>query len=142
MRTSFSEFQAGAAKACMLLNWQIDVTSILRSVRVPTLVLHRRTDVRGAVEPRSARLGDLCVAYYRPLYDAVLDRLLVSNGTRLLDTGCGPGGAALIAASRGACLAGLDVARESVEFARERLPKGDFQIGDMEALPGRTASTR
>jgi class 3 adenylate cyclase len=36
----------GAVKAIMLLNTQIDVTSILPSVRVPTLVLHRRTDLQ------------------------------------------------------------------------------------------------
>jgi class 3 adenylate cyclase len=40
----------GAAKAFMLLNLQIDVTSILPSVRVPTLVLHRRTDALVSVE--------------------------------------------------------------------------------------------
>jgi class 3 adenylate cyclase len=40
----------GAAKAFMLLNRQIDVTPILPSVRVPTLVLHRRTDAMVAVE--------------------------------------------------------------------------------------------
>ncbi len=34
----------GAAKAFMVLNGQIDVTSILPNVRVPTLVLHRKTD--------------------------------------------------------------------------------------------------
>ena len=34
----------GALKALMTLNMMIDVTSILPTVRVPTLVLHRRTD--------------------------------------------------------------------------------------------------
>jgi len=36
----------GAMKAIMLLNTQIDVGQILPSVRVPTLVLHRRTDLQ------------------------------------------------------------------------------------------------
>jgi class 3 adenylate cyclase/pimeloyl-ACP methyl ester carboxylesterase len=40
----------GAAKAFVLLNGQIDVTSILPSVRVPTLVLHRRSDTLVSVE--------------------------------------------------------------------------------------------
>ncbi len=40
----------GTAKAFMLLNSQIDVTSILSNVRVPTLVLHRRTDALVPVE--------------------------------------------------------------------------------------------
>jgi len=36
----------GAAKSFALLNAQIDVSSILPTVRVPTLVLHRLSDVR------------------------------------------------------------------------------------------------
>jgi class 3 adenylate cyclase len=40
----------GAVKAIMLLNGQIDVGPILPSVRVPTLVLHRRTDFQVSVE--------------------------------------------------------------------------------------------
>ena len=42
--------RAGTAGAFMLLNRQIDVTSILPSVRVPTLVLHRRTDALVPIE--------------------------------------------------------------------------------------------
>ena len=40
----------GAFRAYMALNRMIDVTSILPTVRVPTLVLHRRTDVLVPVE--------------------------------------------------------------------------------------------
>lgn len=40
----------GAVKTVMLLNRQIDVTSILPTVRVPTLVLHRRTDAQMPVK--------------------------------------------------------------------------------------------
>jgi class 3 adenylate cyclase len=40
----------GAAKAYMSMNRLIDVTSILASVRVPTLVLHRNTDALISVE--------------------------------------------------------------------------------------------
>ena len=40
----------GAVKAIMLLNTLIDVGPILPSVRVPTLVLHRRTDLQVPVE--------------------------------------------------------------------------------------------
>ena len=35
----------GALKSSMLLNAQIDVSSILPTVRVPTLVLHRQKDI-------------------------------------------------------------------------------------------------
>jgi len=34
---------------------------------------------------------------YQLLYKTVHDRLAMGNGTRLLDVGCGPGGAALLA---------------------------------------------
>ena len=40
----------GALKALVMLNREIDVTPILGSVRVPALVLHRRTDRRIPVE--------------------------------------------------------------------------------------------
>lgn len=49
--------------------------------------------------------------------------------------GCGPGGAALLAARQGAQVAGLDASPESVAVARERVPEGDFRVGDMENLP-------
>jgi SAM-dependent methyltransferase len=73
--------------------------------------------------------------HFQPLYDAVHDRLGIGNRTRLLDVGCGPGGAALLAAGRGARVAGLDAASGSIEVARERVPDGDFRVGDMETLP-------
>src|SRR6195256_4512807 len=40
----------GAVKAFTLLNWQIDVSSILPAVRVPTLVLHRQGDLQIPIE--------------------------------------------------------------------------------------------
>jgi SAM-dependent methyltransferase len=73
--------------------------------------------------------------HYHPLYDTVHDRLGIGAGTRLLDVGCGPGGAALLAAGRGARVAGLDASPGSIEVARERIPDGDFRVGDMETLP-------
>jgi pimeloyl-ACP methyl ester carboxylesterase len=40
----------GAVRAIALLNAQINITPILPTVQVPTLVLHRRTDVRVPIE--------------------------------------------------------------------------------------------
>lgn len=68
-------------------------------------------------------------------YQAVHERLGIESGTRLLDVGCGTGGAALFAARRGARVAGLDASPGSIEVARERVPSGDFRVGDMESLP-------
>ena len=71
----------------------------------------------------------------RPLYDAVLDDLRIGGGTRLLDVGCGAGLATQLAAERGARVSGFDATAPLVQVARERVPEGDFRLGDMERLP-------
>lgn len=68
-------------------------------------------------------------------YAPVLDAAGVTEGTRLLDVGCGSGVAAAIARERGAAVAGIDAALPAVENARRRVPDGEFRVGEMEALP-------
>jgi SAM-dependent methyltransferase len=70
-----------------------------------------------------------------PLWEIMLDRSLVGSGTRFLDAGCGGGGASVLAAGRGAQVSGIDAAEGLVAFARERIPDGDFRVGDIETLP-------
>ena len=43
-----------------------------------------------------------------PLYEAALNALAVTGGSRLLDVGCGAGLAMQLAAKRGATVAGID----------------------------------
>lgn len=74
-------------------------------------------------------------AQFEPFYAAVHERLAIGPGIRLLDVGCGPGGSAARAAGQGALVAGLDVAAGSIALAQERVPNGDFRVGDMETLP-------
>jgi len=62
---------------------------------------------------------------------ALLDRANVAAGTRLLDVGCGPGGALGMARDRGATAVGLD--RNPGDASRG-------VRGDMTAIPVRTAS--
>jgi SAM-dependent methyltransferase len=69
------------------------------------------------------------------LYPPVFDAAGVGEGTSLLDVGCGSGVAAAIAHERGAKVCGLDAALPAVEIARERVPDGDFRVGELEALP-------
>jgi len=69
------------------------------------------------------------------LYGPVLDRLGVTEGTVLLDAGCGSGVAARMCADRGASVTGLDATEAFVEIARQRVPEGSFDVGDLEALP-------
>lgn len=78
--------------------------------------------------------------FHTPLYRSVFDRVGISRGTRLLDVGCGAGLAAQLAAQLGAQVAGIDAAPAFIEIARERVPDGDFRIGDMEELPYADAS--
>jgi ubiquinone/menaquinone biosynthesis C-methylase UbiE len=70
-----------------------------------------------------------------PLYRHILERLTVERGTKLLDMGCGAGRFCRIAADRGAHVSGLDATATFVEIARERVPAGDFRVGDIEHLP-------
>jgi SAM-dependent methyltransferase len=71
----------------------------------------------------------------RPLWEAMLNAATVSVGTRLLDAGCGGGGACVVAAGRGAQVSGFDAAEPLLAIARERVPAGDFRSGDLETLP-------
>lgn len=71
----------------------------------------------------------------RPLWEAMLDALDVRAGTRLLDAGCGGGGASILAAARGARVSGFDASEALLAIARERVPAGNFRSGDLEALP-------
>ena len=72
---------------------------------------------------------------HEPLWHAMLDGVNAGPGSRLLDVGCGGGGASVLAARRGAKIFGLDVAALLLAIAQERVPGGDFRVGDMEELP-------
>lgn len=72
---------------------------------------------------------------HKPLWDAMLEAALVGSNTRFLDIGCGGGGASVLAANRRAQVSGLDAAEGLIAIARERVPDGDFRVGDIEQLP-------
>ncbi len=78
---------------------------------------------------------DLQEPFNRPLWEAMLDAANVGAATRFLDAGCGGGGASVLAAGRGAHVAGLDAAETLIRIAAERLPNGAFRTGDLEAMP-------
>jgi SAM-dependent methyltransferase len=84
---------------------------------------------------RARDWADIQEATARTVYEAVLERIRVGPGTRYLDVGCGAGGAAQLAAARGAQVSGIDAADSLLAIARERTPTGDFHTGDLEALP-------
>jgi SAM-dependent methyltransferase len=69
------------------------------------------------------------------LWRPVLDFARVGAGTRLLDAGCGTGGASVMAGERGATVSGCDISDAMLSIARERLPDADLRLGDLENLP-------
>ena len=69
------------------------------------------------------------------VYDAVLAVSHVGANTRYADLGCGAGMAAMKAAALGARVSGLDATEPLLAIARERVPHGDFRLGDLESLP-------
>lgn len=70
-----------------------------------------------------------------PFYEAVFDAIGLSDGQSLLDAGCGSGLALQLAAKRGAIISGLDASAELLQIARERVPDGIIEQGDLEAIP-------
>lgn len=74
-----------------------------------------------------------------PVAQAVVDKAGLDPGDAVVDLGCGTGNAALIAASLGAQVIGVDAAPRLLEVARERArTQGvvlDLREGDLLALP-------
>lgn len=71
----------------------------------------------------------------QPVWEAMFSAVEVGQGTRFFDAGCGGGGASILAADRGADVTGLDASEALIEIARRRLPKGTFEVGELEDLP-------
>jgi SAM-dependent methyltransferase len=72
---------------------------------------------------------------WRHVYEHVFKRIGVGQGTRLLDVGCGAGGAVQVARALGAEVCGLDAATNLVDIARARMPGVRIEVGEMESLP-------
>lgn len=70
-----------------------------------------------------------------PLYEEVLRQTGIGAGGSVLDIGCGSGIFCEMAARRGAKVSGIDAAEALIAIAKERVPDGDFRVGEMEVLP-------
>lgn len=74
-----------------------------------------------------------------PIAKAVVERLRIAAGQRVLDVGCGTGNAALAAARTGADVTGVDPADGLLALARRRAQENgldvEFLRGDAEKLP-------
>ena len=98
---------------------------------------HRTSTVTvGALWSARARdWAELQEPQHRPKYDDAIQRIGIGSGDAVLDLGCGAGTFCGLAADRGATVTGIDAASALVEIARERIPEGRFDIGDIQSLP-------
>ncbi len=74
-------------------------------------------------------------ANIKPLWEAMLMSTSVGKGTTLLDAGCGAGWSSALANEIGAAVHGIDIAKELLSFANQRVPNGKFQVADIQELP-------
>ncbi len=79
--------------------------------------------------------AELAESHNRPLFEAVLDAAAVGPGTAVLDVGCGSGLTLVLAQQRGAVPSGVDISPGLLGIARDRLPRADLRVADMESLP-------
>lgn len=80
--------------------------------------------------------------FQRRLVARALDLLAPRKGERVLDAGCGRGGATVRIAARGADVVGVDLLPENVAEAQARFggdPRVRFAVGDVTRLSGCTA---
>jgi SAM-dependent methyltransferase len=84
---------------------------------------------------RAREWAELQEPNHRPFYEEAIRRTGIGPGTALLDVGCGTGGFCRLAADAGAAVTGIDAATASIEIARERVPSGRFDVGDIQFLP-------
>ncbi len=71
----------------------------------------------------------------RPAWEAVADATGIASGSRVLDVACGSGEFGVLAAARGAQVAGIDAAEGMIDLARAALPGADLRVGTLERLP-------
>jgi SAM-dependent methyltransferase len=70
-----------------------------------------------------------------PLWSDVLQAAGAAPGVKILDAGCGAGGACVEAAKLGCEVTGVDASPAMLAVARERTPEARFEEADLESLP-------
>lgn len=70
-----------------------------------------------------------------PLYEEILRKTGIGAGSSVLDIGCGSGIFCEMAARLGVRVSGIDASDSLIAIANQRVPDGDFRVGEMEILP-------
>src|SRR3954452_13850714 len=83
----------------------------------------------------AATFADHWAGLPAPAQREIADALELSEGTRLLDVGCGSGHFCAHALARGAQVSGIDAAPAMIAIAGRIAPGADFCVGPMEQLP-------
>jgi SAM-dependent methyltransferase len=84
---------------------------------------------------RARNYADFQEVQLRTVHEDAVRRTGIGPDRAVLDVGCGPGGFCRIAADTGAKVAGIDASHAIIDIARERVPAGRFDVGDMQFLP-------
>jgi SAM-dependent methyltransferase len=93
-------------------------------------------DIQGELWAQAPRdWAELQEPLHRPLWEAMIDAAGVGPGKKVLDAGCGAGGASILVADRNAEVSGVDAASVLIDIAGSEVPDGDFRVGDLEELP-------
>jgi SAM-dependent methyltransferase len=72
---------------------------------------------------------------FKLLWESMLTAAKIGKDIRFFDAGCGGGGASILAAGLGARVTGLDASEPFISIVRQRVPNGEFRVGDIEELP-------
>ena len=62
------------------------------------------------------------------------------KGTKILDVGCATGTHSKILHDKGAFVTGIDISKEMVKLAKDKIPEATFKIGNMKKLPFKNSS--
>ncbi|HQT99215.1 MAG TPA: class I SAM-dependent methyltransferase [Acidimicrobiales bacterium] len=79
--------------------------------------------------------AELLEGHSFPAVRRALELAHLQVGERLLDVGCGAGGAMVLAEPSGVIISGIDAAPALIAIARERVVTGNFLVGDMTHQP-------
>jgi len=74
-------------------------------------------------------------AELQPAAEEAVAALALDPGASVLDVACGSGNAAAVATAEGALVSGIDSSARLIAVARERIPQGEFVVGDAARLP-------